>query len=482
MSDRYDIAVIGGGAAGLSAAQTGAAAGRRVVLITSGELGGECTWNGCVPSKALIEAARVCHTARRAGDFGVHVPIVDVDFASVMAHVQGTIARIAHYEDATHLQAAGIDVRPGHARLVNSHRVQVGDAVVEAARIVLCTGGRPSVPPIPGLDTVHFLTNETVFALTRQPRRLLIIGAGPIGLELAQAFARLGSSVHVIDAASQLLPREDPDVVPVIRAALGREGVSFTLGAEITAVAPSADAVRLSLVADGADRTLEGDALLIATGRTPNVDDLGLDGAGVRATRTGIIVDEHLRTSLDGVYAAGDATGIMPFTHVAAYQGRLASTNAMGKRRKASYRVVPWAIFTDPEIAHVGLTEPEARLQHGDDIRVSTLPFTAVDRAVISRETQGLIKVITSGKPLIGHAAGGSLLGAHIVGANAGELIHEFAIGMQVHAFAGRLAQAIHAYPTMAVGVQQAVARLFAVGRASAGELREDVDALDAER
>ncbi len=478
MTDRYDIAVIGGGAAGLSAAQTAAAASKRVVLITSGELGGECTWNGCVPSKALIEAARVCHTARRAADFGVRVPIVEVDFAAVMAHVQDAIARIAHYEDAAHLRAAGIDVRLGHARLLNSHSIEVGDALVEAERIVLCTGSRPSVPAIPGLDTVDFLTNESVFALTQQPRRLLIIGAGPIGLELAQAFARLGSAVHVIDVAPQLLPREDPDVVPVIRAAFDRENVRFTLGAEITAVAPSADTVRVSLVAAGAEQTLEGDALLVATGRAPNTDGLGLDGAGVKTKRAGIIVDDHLRTSLDGVYAAGDVTGILPFTHVAAYQGRLASTNAMGKRRKASYRVVPWAIFTDPEIAHVGLTEPEARLQHGDDIRISTLPFTAVDRAVISRETQGLIKVITSGKPLIGHAAGGALLGAHIVGPNAGELIHEFAIGMQVHAFAGRLAQAIHAYPSMAVGVQQAVARLFAAGRASAGELREDVDDL----
>ena len=476
MSARYDLAVVGAGAAGLSAAQTAAAAGKAVVLVTSGELGGECTWNGCVPSKALIHAAGVCHSARHAGDVGIRVGSVEVDFPAVIAHVQDTIARIARFEDAEHLRAAGIEVRLGHASLVDAHTLALeGGEVVDTERIVLCTGSRPAVPPVPGLDTVEFLTNESVFSLQRQPRRLLVIGAGPIGLELAQAFARLGSEVEVIDAAAALLPREDPDVVPVIRAVLEAEGVRFTLGATITAVSRSDGGTSVTLTAAGAQRTLEGDALLVATGRSPNVDGLGLEAAGMAVTRRGVTVDEHLRTSLDGVYAAGDVTGILPFTHVASYQGRLAASNALGKRRRASYRVVPWVTFTDPEIAHVGVTEPEARTEHGDDIRVTTLPFTAIDRAVISGETVGMIKVITSGKPVIGHAAGGALLGAHIVGAGAGELIHEFVIGMQVHAFAGRLAQAVHAYPAMAVGVQQAVARLFAAGRATAGELREEL-------
>ncbi|MGH7721261.1 MAG: dihydrolipoyl dehydrogenase family protein [Candidatus Dormibacteria bacterium] len=476
MSQGYDVAVVGGGAAGLSAAQSAAAARKKVVLVTAGELGGECTWNGCVPSKALIEAARVCHTARHAGAFGVRVTGIEVDFVAVMAHVHDSIARIARYEDAAHLQRAGIDVRRGHARLVDPHRLALDDGHIEAHRIVLCTGSRPAAPSIPGLDAVDFLTNETVFSLQEQPRRLLIIGAGPIGLELAQALTRLGTAVHVIDVAPELLPREDPDVAPVIRRALEAEGVKFILGARIGKVSTAGAAVQVDLSVAGSGATLEGDAVLVAAGRTPNVEGMGLEAAGVAVGPAGIVVDLHLRTSLDGVYAAGDVTGILAFTHVASYQGRLAMSNALGKRRKASYRVVPWVIFTDPEIAHLGLTEPEARRQHGDDVRVTTLPFTAIDRAVINRQTEGLIKVITSGKPLLGHAAGGSLLGAHIIGAGAGELIHELAIGMQVHAFAGRIAQAIHAYPSMSVGVQQAVARMFAAGRLTAGELRQDLD------
>ena len=476
MSEKYDLAVVGGGAAGLSAAQTAAAAKKRVVLISSGELGGECTWNGCVPSKALIEAAAVCHSARHAGRFGVRVPTVEVDFPAVIAHVQDTIARIARYEDAGHLQAAGIEVRRGHATLASAGRLTVDGTALDAGSIVLCTGSRPSIPPIPGLDGVDFLTNETVFSLQQQPRRLLVIGAGPIGLELAQAFARLGSTVQVVDVAAELLPREDPDVVPVVRAALDSDGVAFILGATISDVSQDGTGVHVRVTAGGAEQVLDADAVLVATGRRPNIDGLGLEAAGCTTSKSGIVVDHHLRTTLDGVYAAGDVTGVMPFTHVASYQGRLAATNALGKRRKASYRVIPWAVFTDPEVAHVGLTEPEARREHGDDIRVTSLPFTAIDRAVINRQTAGLIKVITAKKPVIGHAAGGALLGAHIVGPNAGELIHEFAIAMQVHAFAGRLAQAVHAYPAMAVGVQQAVGRMFAAGRATGGELREDID------
>lgn len=473
---RYELAVVGGGAAGLSAAQTAAAAGKRVVLISSGELGGECTWNGCVPSKALIEAAGVCHAAQHAARFGIRIPSVEVDFPAVIQHVHDTIARIARYEDAGHLQAAGIEVRRGHASIVDAQQLTIDGVRLDCDRIVLCTGSRPSVPPIPGLEAVDFLTNETVFSLQRQPRRLVVVGAGAIGLELAQAFARLGSAVHVIDVAAELLPREDPDVVPIIRSALEAEGVTFELGAKILSVSRADGGVRVTLTVAGAQRTVDGDALLVAAGRRPNIEGLGVEAAGIAVQKTGVVVDQHLRTTVDGVYAAGDVTGIMPFTHVASYQGRLAASNALGKRRKASYRVVPWAVFTDPEIAHVGLTEPEARREHGDDIRISRLPYTAIDRAVINRQTTGFIKVITSKKPLLGHAAGGALLGAHIVGANAGELIHEFVVGMQVHAFAGRLAQAVHAYPAMAVGVQQAVGRMFAAGRATGGELREDID------
>ncbi len=475
MSDAFDLAVIGGGTAGLAAAQTAAQLRRRVLMISEGPLGGECTWNGCVPSKALIEAASVHHSATDAGRFGIRVADVRVDFPAVMERVHDVVEQIARYEDEAHLAAAGVLVRRGRAAFVDARTLQVGDDRFTAARVVVCTGSRPTIPAIEGLDDVPHLTNETVFELRVQPRHLLVLGAGAVGLELAQAFVRLGTEVDVIEAAASFLPREDPDIAALMREILESDGIRLHLAAQPVRAARNGRDIELTVRDGRGERALRGDQLLIATGRTPNVDGLGLNKVGVRVEEQGIAVDSHLRTSVSGIFAAGDVTGTLPFTHVAAYQGRLAAHNALGRQQAASYRVIPWVIFTEPEIAHVGLTEPEARRAHGDAVHVATLPFTAVDRALITQRPRGLIKVITSGRPLLGHAGGGTILGAHIAGPGAGELIHEFVIGMQVRAFAGRLAQAVHAYPSMSVGVQQAVARLFVSGRAAAGELREDL-------
>jgi pyruvate/2-oxoglutarate dehydrogenase complex dihydrolipoamide dehydrogenase (E3) component len=475
VSDAFDLAVIGGGTAGLSAAQTAARLKRRVLLISDGPLGGECTWNGCVPSKALIEAAAVRHAAADAARFGIRVGDVSVDFPAVMDRVHDVIDQIARSEDEAHLVAAGVTVRRGRAVFVDAHTIQVGEDRFSAARVVVCTGSRPGIPAIEGLDDVPFLTNETIFELREQPHRLLVLGAGAVGLELAQAFVRLGTEAEVIDAATAFLPREDPEIATVMRDILESEGIRFHLGANKLRVARANGGVEIILGGAAGERRVRGDQLLVATGRTPNVGGMGLEAIGVRVGDNGIAIDTHLRTSVRGVFAAGDVTGTLPFTHVAAYQGRLAAHNALERQQAASYRVIPWVIFTDPEIAHVGLTEPEARRAHGDSVRVATLPFTAVDRAVIARRPRGVIKVITSGRPLLGHAGGGTILGAHIAGPGAGELIHEFVIAMQLRAFSGRLAQAIHAYPSMSVGVQQVVARLFVAGRATAGESSEDL-------
>ncbi len=455
--------------------------GKRALLVSEGPLGGECTWNGCVPSKALIEAARVRHSAAGAGGFGIRIEGISVDFAAVMQRVHAVIEDIARYEDEEHLRRGGIAVRRGHAHLIAPGEVRIGSETVRADRIVIATGSRPAVPPVPGLDAVPYLTNESLFAMTALPAHLLVLGAGPIGLEMAQAFARLGSGVDVIDVTTTYLSGEDPEIAALSRRLLESEGVRFTLGAKTTAVSHDGTCFTLELEVGGRTRMVNGDALLVATGRRPNVEGLNLEELGVRMTKTGVDVDVRLRTSLPGVFAAGDVTGILPFTHAAAYQGRLAARNALGKGSSASYRVLPWVIFTDPEIAHVGLTEPEARHKHGDDVRVAALPFTAVDRAVITGEPEGLIKVITKGNPVIGHAGGGALLGAHIIGPGAGELIHEFVLAMQVRAFSGRLAQAVHAYPSMSLAVQQTAAQLFATGRATAGEQRNDLSHLDSE-
>jgi pyruvate/2-oxoglutarate dehydrogenase complex dihydrolipoamide dehydrogenase (E3) component len=478
VSDRFDVVVIGGGTAGLSAAQAAVALGRWPLLVADGPLGGECTWTGCVPSKALIEAARVHHTVVRAGEFGTRVDGVSVDFPTVMRRVHDVIDRIARYEDAEHLERAGIRTRRGHAQLVAADTVRIDGETVGAGAIVIATGSRPALPPIPGLDSVPYLTNESLFTLRAQPARLLVLGAGSIGLEMAQAFARLGTTVDVVDIAADLLPREDPEVAALAQRLLERDGVRLTLGARTSRVSYDAGTFTLDVEVGDASTSIRGDALLVATGRRANLDGLGVSDIGVRTTSSGIAVDARLRTSVAHVYAAGDVTGTMPFTHVAAYQGRLAARNALGKRASASYRVVPWVTFTDPEIAHVGLTEPEARAKHGADVHVARLPFTAVDRAVIAGEAEGLIKIITTGRPLIGHAGGGEVVGAHVIGPGAGELIHELSLAMQLRAFSGRLAQAIHAYPAMSVGVQQAAAQLFAAGRATAGGMRESLSEL----
>lgn len=474
MSGDAGVVVLGGGAAGLSAAQTVAAAGRPVTLVESGRLGGECTWNGCVPSKALIEAARVAHDIRTAARFGLQGTEPVVDFAAVSARVRRVVEGIAGYEDASHLEAQGITVKAGQARILAPRVVEVGGDSIDASAIIVCTGGSPAVPPVPGLAEAHPHTNETIFAITERPQRLLILGAGPIGLEMAQAFHRLGTEVHVVDVVDHLLPAEDPDVAAEVQRILIEDGIQLHLGVHVERVSRESGTVTLHRPAVEGD-AIVGDELLVATGRRPRTEGFGLDTIGVAMTRKGITVDEHQRTTVAGVYAAGDVTGIMPFTHAAAYQGRIAATNAMGKARKADHRVIPWAIFIDPPIARVGLTEPQAREKHGDDIRTVRLPMTAVDRALIDGNARGFLKVIVRGKPVLGHAGGGEIVGAHAVGAGAGELIHEFAIAMQTHAFAGRLAQTVHAYPTLSMAVQQAVAQLFSAGRATAGEAREEL-------
>lgn len=471
----YDLAVIGSGTAGLSAAQAAAAMGGSVLLVEGNRLGGECTWNGCVPSKALIEAANLRHSIDRAHLFGIRVQPPVVDFAAVMAHVRNRVETIAAHDSRAHLEALGVAVRRGHARLDRAGSMTVDGEPVAARSIVLCSGSRPLIPPIEGLSAGPHLTNETLFDLENQPSKLVILGAGPIGLEMAQAFARLGTDVEVVDMVPTLLPHEDPDIAALTRSILEGEGVRFVLGACIAAVRHGASLVQIDLSVNGDRRTVSGDAVLVAMGRRAEVDSLGLEHAGVRVGARGVVVDEYLRTTAEGIYAAGDITGIHPFTHVAAYQGRIAASNALGKQRQADHRVVPWVIFTDPEIAHVGLTEPEARETHRH-VRTVTLPFSAIDRAIIKRLPHGIIKVITGHRTQVGPGGGGALLGAHIMGPGAGELIHEFALAMQARTFAGRLAHTIHAYPTMALGVQQAVGQLFAKGRTTAGDWHPELD------
>ncbi len=461
----FDVVCIGGGTAGMTAARTARGRGRSVALIEAeGRLGGDCTYWGCVPSKTLISIAGLAHRNQTLADLGfVGAP---PDFARVMDHQRAVVAAAAHRERAQLFENDGITVISGEARLESPQEIHVGGRSVRAGRVVIATGSNPSLPPIPGLEDTPYLTNRSIFDLKELPSRLIVLGGGPIGLELGQAFTRLGSTVTIVEAANSLLTKDEPAAGRVIEDVLRREGIEVQLRSQADRVQSRGHEVAVSVSCGAEKHELVADALLVAAGRTPRTASLGLEALGVQTDDRGFIaVDDRMRTSETHLYAAGDVTGGLQFTHVAAYEGQIAGANASGGRKKADYRVVPWVTFTDPEVAHVGLTEAQARDRHGDQIRVATYPMRLVDRAVITGHPDGFIRLITRQRGRFGRATGGTLLGAHIVGAEAGELIHEAVITMQAKAFTGRLAQAVHAYPSMSVGIQQAAAQLFANGR-----------------
>jgi len=442
--DSWDLIVIGGGAAGLGAARAGAAAGARVLLMAEGEIGGECTFTGCVPSKTLIETA-----ARGTA------------FPAAMAAVRHAVAAIAATETPDVLGADGIEVLRGRAVFTSSREVSLDGRGLRARAFIVATGSQPSVPPVPGLAGAGYLTNETIFGLGELPGRLAVLGGGPVGCELAQAFARLGSQVSVIEAAPRLLPAADPVASQVVAEVFGAEGISVRTGAAAASVKNDEKTVVLALVSGG---EVTADRLLVAAGRRPVTGDLGVEAAGVHVDQRGCIVtDRHLATTARGIYAAGDVTGRMPFTHAAFAMGRLAARNAL--RRPWSppgtfkTAAIPWVVFTDPEVAQVGLTEAEAATHAG--ARVAWLPVREADRAVTAGRTEGFVKIIAGRRGVLGNAGGGRVLGDTIVAARAGEMIHEPALAMRTGMFTGRLAQATHAYPTWSLAIQQAAAQFF---------------------
>jgi pyruvate/2-oxoglutarate dehydrogenase complex dihydrolipoamide dehydrogenase (E3) component len=440
----YDLIVVGGGAAGLGAARAAAAARARTLLVSEGEIGGECTFTGCVPSKTLIEAA-----ARGAA------------FPEAMAAVRQAVTTIAATETPQVLRQEGIEVIRGHAAFISPGQVRVDGRVLTARAYVIATGSRPAVPPVPGLDRVPYLTNENVFALSSLPTSLAILGGGPVGCELAQAFGRLGAQVTIVEAAGRLLPAADPETSHVVTDVFRAGGIGVRTASQAGHITPNENGVTLTL--PGAETVTAGH-LLVATGRQPVTDHLGLDPAGVRVDDRGrIVTDEHLATTAPGIYAAGDVTGRMPFTHAAHAMGRLAARNALRRRWSPPGRfttgAIPWVVFTAPEVAQVGLTEHQAAAHTG--ARVAYLPMSQVDRAVAAGQTEGFVKIIAGPRRLTGNTGGGRVLGATIVAARAGEMIHEPTLAIRTGMFTGRLAQATHAYPTWSLAIQQAAAQFF---------------------
>jgi pyruvate/2-oxoglutarate dehydrogenase complex dihydrolipoamide dehydrogenase (E3) component len=445
---QYDVTVIGAGSGGLTAARLAAALGARTALIDKERLGGDCLHYGCVPSKALIHVAKVVALARSASALGLASADLRVDLARVSAHLQQVIERVAAGEE---VYVEGVSVRFGQARFRSSHELDLNGEALLSRRCIIATGSRPRVPDVPGLAEAGYLTNEDVFDLQHLPPSLVVVGGGPVGVEMAQAFARLGTGVTLIQGPERLLPREEPEVSAAIARALAGDGVRIETGARLERVRGRGDKKVAQARRGEQLLTVEADELLIALGRVPNVEGLKLDAAGVAYDgKTGITTDAYLRTTAANIYAIGDVIGGYRFTHVAAYQAGVAVRNALLPigRKKVDYRVVPWVTFTDPEAARVGLTEEEAR-QQGGPIRVVRLPWQAIDRAQTEGEPDGFIKLILPAK-------GDTILGAHLVGGRAGELLGELALAMRHRLGLADVLAAIHAYPTLGTGLQQA--------------------------
>lgn len=445
-----DLCIVGAGAAGLSVAAVAAQLGVRTILIERGRMGGDCLNVGCVPSKALLAAAAAAAGARDAGRFGIEAGPVRVDWIKVRDHVRRVIAEIAPNDSEARFQGLGVTVIKDTARFTAPELLTVGERSIRARRFVLATGSRPLVPPIPGLDAIPFLTNETVFDLDHLPERLLVLGGGPIGVELAQAFRRLGAEVAVIEADS-ILNREDPELVETVRTRLRGEGIAVLEGGRAVRVEGRAGALALSVQADGELRRVEGTELLVAVGRTVETNHLGLDAAGIEAGPRGIRVNAGLRTTNRKVYAIGDCVGGPAFTHVASDHAGVVIRNALFRLPARASVVVPRVTFTDPELAHVGLTEAEARRQTSDLV-VLRWPFAENDRARAERVASGSIKILTTRR--------GRVLGASLVGPHAGELVGPWVLAIRRGLRVRDLAETIVAYPTLAE-VNRRVAQSF---------------------
>jgi pyruvate/2-oxoglutarate dehydrogenase complex dihydrolipoamide dehydrogenase (E3) component len=434
-----DLCVIGAGSGGLSVAAAAAAFGVPVVLVEKAKMGGDCLNTGCVPSKALIAAAARAHEMRHGAPFGVSAGNAGVDFGRVHAHVHQVIAAIAPNDSKERFTGLGVRVIAGSAAFADARTVTAGDARIKARRFVIATGSAPAVPPIPGLDGVPFLTNETIFDLRECPKHLVVIGAGPVGLELAQAFRRLGAGVTVIDAA-QPLSKEDPECAAVVIDQLTREGVAIRAAVSVTRIEKAASGVRVFIKSDAGEEPLEGSHLLVATGRRPVTDGLALDKAGIAHDTRGITVDRKLRTTNSRVYAIGDAAGGAQFTHVANYHAGLVIRNALFRLPvSVNDDIIPRVTFTDPELAHVGLNEAQARERYSA-IRIARWPFHENDRAQTERETAGHIKLVMASR--------GKILGVTIVGKGAGELIAPWTLAVTRGLNARAMAGVVLPYPT----------------------------------
>jgi pyruvate/2-oxoglutarate dehydrogenase complex dihydrolipoamide dehydrogenase (E3) component len=449
-SGRYNLVVIGAGTAGLISAKGAAGLGAKVALIERELLGGDCLNVGCVPSKALIRSARAFAAVRDAGEYGVVVPAgAAVDFPAVMERMRRLRASISPVDSAASCRDAGVDVFLGQARFSGRDRVEVGGKTLCFKKAVIATGARAVRPRIPGLAEAGFLTNETVFSLTELPRRLVVIGAGPIGCELAQAFARFGAEVHLVAIHEQIMPKEDIDAARIVEGSLLKDGVRLCLETEVESVRRDGADKVVVLKSRGRTEELRVDEILAGAGRAPNVQGLGLEAAGVEYDeREGVKVDDRLQTSNPRIYAAGDICSRFKFTHAADAMARIVLQNALFLgRARASALTMPWCTYTDPEVAHVGLYEDDARAQ-GIEFNALTQELSHVDRAILDGASEGFVKVLVK-------KGSDKIVGATIVAEHAGEMVSEITTAIAGGIGLGKLSKVIHPYPTQAEAIKR---------------------------
>ena len=451
MSERaeFDVVAIGGGTAGLVTAAGVAGLGGRAALIERDRLGGDCLWTGCVPSKALIASARTARAADRAGRFGVAAR-PSIDAAAVMSSVRDVRARIEPHDDPARFRAMGVDVVEGAARFISPHEIDVEGRRIRGRRFVIATGSRATVPPIPGLDGSRHFTHAEAFEREDLPRSLAVIGGGPIGIELAQAYRRLGADVTVVELLDRILVREEPELTELLREILAEEGVRILTGRPVASVRGGDGPARLEIGDASGVETVEAAEILVAAGRRPNTGDLGLEDAGVELDGGGWVkVDDRLRTSRRHIFGAGDVIGGHLFTHVADHEARTVVQNALlPVRARIRYDVIPWVTYTDPELAHVGLTEAEARERHGDGVSAHVCDLADLDRAIADRAAVGRVKIVVDRR--------GRILGGHILAHGAGTMISEIALAMRAGVGLGALSSLVHPYPTMSEGIRRA--------------------------
>jgi len=454
----YELAIIGGGSAGILAAEVASNMDVKAALIEAERIGGDCLWTGCVPSKAILASARVANTVRNAASFGINVEGASVDTAAVWARMKNIRQSIAATDDSPeHFRAMGVDVIEGRARFTGGHRIEVPGRTITAKYALVCTGSRPALPDIPGLDPAACLTSENLFELDRAPRSLAVIGAGPIGVEMAQAMNRLGVETTLIEFADQILPREEPGLARLLADRLTEEGVRIHVG---TAVVRAETSGGLTTLHAG-DASWQAERVLVAVGRKANIDGLALDRVGVKTNRRGIAVDDKLCTSVPWVYAAGDCAGRYFFTHTAATEAITALRNMFYPGSSSAYEPVPWTTFTDPELAHVGLTEAEAREKLGKDkVRVFKCDNSHSDRARADGDDLGSVIVITDAKHRI--------VGAHALAPHAGDLISQFTLAIQKRMnLTPDFTNFMQVYPTYSTNIQRLA------GEAIYGKLKE---------